>query len=274
MNNVYRVFLVLLVVGVGIFAHAVPARADLMITPTRVLFQDRDRFKEVTLVNNGEKPQVYEISWVFFQMQEEGTPYKSVASSVTDFDLSKYMVFTPRRITLAPGASQKIRLALRRPEKVPEGDFRAHLKFAVVPDPVDDSKHVGGKPAAVVKINVGYTIPVIFRSGRPDVTADIGQIDIERDAKTGRLKVRVPITRDGGPYSILGDLFLYHEGPNGEEQVGRVSNANLFPEIGRRVFDVPLVKEIAGGSLRVVLKRDITEKDGGGVYAEKTFPLQ
>lgn len=257
---------------VGGLVYAMPAQADLMITPTRLVFEARDRFKEVTLVNSGSEPQVYEMSWAYFRMQEFGAGYKPSEVSITEFDASKYIQFTPRRVTLAPGASQKIRLALRRPEVAPEGDFHVHLKFASVPDAIIDGK-TNSKPRAVVSINIGYTIPVVFRSGEPSVHAVIDPIRIDRNPANGMLKAVVPVRRQGGPYAILGHLFVYHVDKRGKEtRVGEISNAHIFPEVDKRVFDVHLVEEITGGSLKVVMKHYTL--DDAQTYAVKTFPLE
>ncbi|MDH5722845.1 MAG: DUF916 domain-containing protein [Alphaproteobacteria bacterium] len=246
--------------------------ADLLITPTRVFFGERDRFAEVTLVNVGDKAKTYEMSWRFFKMKEIGPSYTPVSGAITEFDLSKHIVFTPRRVTLQPNAKQKIKLALRRPEEpIPPGDYHIHLGFASLPDPVEQESDNNGRPHAMVTINVGYTIPVILRSGPEDVTAKIGRIDIERNQSSGNLKVIVPVSREGGPYSILGHLFVYHIENGREEVVGELSNAHIFPEVNKRIFEVALAKEISGGSLKVVVMHYDLEQPR--IYAEETFPL-
>lgn len=252
--------------------QAQSAFADLLITPTRVFFDDRDRFAEVTLVNVGDKPKTYEMSWRFFKMKEVGPAYTPVSGAITEFDLSKHIVFTPRRVTLQPNAKQKIKLALRRPEvPIPPGDYHIHLGFASLPDPVEQNKDNNSRPRAMVTINVGYTIPVVLRSGPEDVTSKIGRIDVQRNQNSGNLKVIVPVSREGGPYSVLGHLFVYHIQNGKEEVVGELSNAHIFPEVNKRIFEVALTKEISGGNLRVVMMHYDLEQQR--IYAEETFPL-
>lgn len=266
----------------SIFLFSGEARADLTITPTRVVFQDRDRFATVTLVNTGKEVRSYEMKWLFFRMQESGSPYAPSEKSVTEFDLSKYIVFQPRRVTLAPGASQKVRLALRRPEVIPPGDYHIHLQFIGVKEQEDpkplEKQSDRPKAAAQVEINVGYSIPVILRSGQEAVSVDIGQISMVRNQEDKRLKVFVPVSRKAQePYGVVGYMYLYHVSPSGRQDlVGEISNANIFPEVNQREFEITLLKEVSGGSLRIVLERNAdgrrtaTQTD---VYAEKTFPL-
>jgi fimbrial chaperone protein len=260
----------------SIFAASNIARADLTITPTRIVFEDRDRFATVTLVNTGKKSRTYEMSWRFFKMQEEGTPYAPVEVSPTAFDVSKYVVFSPRRVTLEPGGKQSVRLALRRPADVPPGDYHGHLAFAALPDEEseEDSDPAAAKKArASVRINVGYTIPVIIRSGKEDVKAIIDQISVNINPTNNLPVIRVPVRREGGAYSVLGYLYAFHVGADGKEElIGEISNAHIFPEIARRVFEVQLQKPISGGSVKIVMKNyDI---NNAFVYAEKTFPIQ
>ncbi len=271
------------VVWTGFFVGgASVAQADMLITPTRVVFGDRDRFGLVTLANNGHTVSTYKIGWQFFRMVEKGAAYVEVTKDELPFDFSKYIVFSPRQVTLQPGASQKIRLALRRSDEMPEGDYHIHLKFSIVPDAdldvvlnTDTKKQQSA--GLSVKINVGYTIPVILRSGDVHVDSSIGRIGLSRNPNNGLLKVSVPVERGGGPYSILGHLMVYHiDGDGNEERVGEVSNAYVFSEVDRRVFDVQLTKDIVGGSLRVVLYDYKYSKSSGdnNIYVEKTFSLE
>ncbi len=281
MNKNFMALCLAFAIYAGSFFVSLEAKASILITPTRVVFEDRDRFGVVTLVNNGDETTSYKMEWKFFEMQETGPAYKETTGVLTDFDLSKHIIFSPKRVTLAPGASQKIRLALRRPESIPEGDYHIHLGFMSVPNEADtEIKKIdnnAAKAGAAVKINVSYTIPVILRVGEPRIDTVIEDISFTRNQKTGMLQVAVPVARVGLPYSILGHLMLYHIDKNGnQERVGEISNAHIFPEVDKRLFDVHLIKEISGGSLRVVMydyKFDRRKSDNF-IYAERTFSLE
>lgn len=258
------------------FASA--ARAELLITPTMVAFDDKERFEIVTLVNTSNEMKSYTIGLRYNKMRESGAIYDPVEKSVTDFDLGKHLTFTPKRITLMPGAKQRVRLALKRPsEPIPPGDYRVHLEFSSVP--VDEKTFNAVKPnkekkvGAVVDIYVGFSIPVLLRVGQEDVKAGIEQIKFESTAEGGQ-QVQVPIQRQGGPYSLLGHLFVYQVTADGKEDlIGEVSNANIFPEVNRRVFKVVMNKKInPTGSIKVVYRN--YDKQANQIFAEKVFPLQ
>lgn len=249
------------------------AWADLSVLPTHIVFEGRDRFASVTLINTSKEQKTYDMGWRYFTMQERGPAYKPSDSATTEFDLSKHIVFSPRRVTLSPGGKQKIRLALRRPEDVPIGDYRAHFEFAPVVETAVTENEIVEKPSAGITIRVGYTIPVILRVGTPDVGLDIGDVTIDTNPKTGNLTATIPVQRSGGPFGVLGHLLVYYTGPSGEEElVAQLSNANIFPEIDLRILDLALSKDrLEEGSLRVVIK-DIDDK--GTIYAERVFPMR
>ena len=249
------------------------AKADLTITPTKIIFEDRDRFKEVTLINPGDETRTYEIGWQFYRMLENGSSVmEQVEGSLTEFDLSQHMVFTPRRMTLAPGGKQKIRLALRRPPEVPAGEYRAHLLFRALraedaPDaPTDQASFKAG-----VKINISYSIPVVFRAGTPNVTGKIENVAFQRNPKNNMLEALVTVSRQGGPYGVIGHMYIYD--PTGKV-IGEIGNAHIFPEVPRRVFRVPLIDEsnLSGGNIRVMLAH--YTKNENFIYDERSIPVR
>ena len=85
------------------------------------------------------------------------------------------------------------------------------------------------------------------------------------------------MTREGGEFSVLGHLMAYHIDENGnEERVGEISNAHIFPEVDSRLFDLHLIKDIKGGSLRIVMYDYKFNRNGDDnfIYTERTFALE
>ncbi len=270
-SKVKAVFFVLAcVLSLMMFQGA--AHANLGITPTIISFADGERYKDITLINTSEETKTFQMSWRFFEMQETGASYEPVEKSLSEFDVSKHVFFTPRRVTIPAKGSQKIRMAFRRPAEVPEGDFHAHLLFSPADNPqIDDEKTQDQSAAAGVSVKVGYSVPVIVRTGDFQEGGKIGQIQIARSEK-GALTVNVPISRVEGQHGLVGHLNVYHVPASGAEKlVGEVSNANIFPEVAQRLIPVTLQEEVSGGSLKLVLKSGT--KDDETVFDEQTFPL-
>lgn len=259
------------VLGVCALASPMSAYAELSIIPTRVLFEDRDRFEEVILLNTGDETRTYDMSWEFFRMLEGSSKsmQERVDGPISDFDLSKHVVFSPRRVTLAPKGRQKIRLALRRPGEVPVGDYRAYLRFSPTFEAqVPDSSPAQGQSAAV-NFRYRFAIPVIFQSGDLDVKAKIKSMNFERNEKNGNLVARINITRSG-VHSALGHLFVY-DGQG--EVIGEISNAHVYSEVGNREMRVLLSTDNLSGQTIVVEYRHF-DKDKNIVFDKREFPIQ
>ncbi len=256
---------------VAFFFFSMPVYADILITPTHVVFSDKQRFAEVTLANTSNKSKAYEITWQLYEMIEEKGTYKPVEVE-PEFDMAKLVHFAPRRVTLSPAGTQRVKLRFSRPSDIPPGDYHVHLKFKAAPVEENLSEQVTEKSLVQVAINVSYTIPIIIRIGESDVQAKIGQISLDRDQNTGELRMALPVERIGGPYSVVGYIRVFHINGGSEQLVGEISNANVFPEVSKRVFNIPLRSEITGGSLRVEIRNN--DKVDDVVLAEKVFSLQ
>jgi len=270
----FKALMLFLLLGVMTFMSG-PARADLTILPTRVIFEGRDRFADITLINTGNDTKTYSMGWEFFEMSEGTGAYISKEKPITDFNLAEHVVYSPRRVTLQPGEKQKIRLALRPPAEIAPGEYRAHFRFqSVREDPAAKPNDPNdNKMSAAVNINVGYSIPVVYSVGDSDAKGAIESMKLERD-ENGVLTATIPVTRSGGPYGLHGHLFVYHQPAGGgkEKLVGEISNAHVFPEIHQRIFKVKFSDNaVNGGNLRVLFRH--FDKAKNLIYDEKIFPV-
>lgn len=108
------------------------ARADLMINPTRIVFDKNRRAAQIDLINDGATSATYRLVLVNRRMTETGE-FNAIDSAGPGEQFAEPMlVYSPRQITLAPGAQQLVRLALRKPEELAAGEYRSHLFFEKV----------------------------------------------------------------------------------------------------------------------------------------------
>lgn len=259
---------------------AAPAHATVTITPIQILIDGRERYEQVFLLNTSDETNIYEIEWIHNLQTESG--YKKQEESITDFDLSEHLVFTPRRVTIEPKGRQAVRLALRLPEgPPPPGEYRAHLRFLRIaadqPGYVDpaDREEVEGRIQTGLVFNVGYSIPVVYRVGEYDAQASIGEISFERD-KNGELTAHVPISRTG-IHGIYGYLEIYFQPAGGGEErlIGELSNAHVFAERDSYTHKVIMLEELGAlgpGQIRVVLRSALQEEEKR-VFDTRTFPV-
>ena len=167
-------------------ATALPAQAqgDLLVAPTRVVINGGGG-AEVVLSNIGDKPATYRISLELRRMDETGDFNEVVEADANPseragLDMIRY---APRRVTLLPGQPQAVRISVRPPEGLPDGEYRVHMNFRAVPsaDPVEaaaaDPAQAAGVSIKLVPV-YGITIPVFVRKGRLEGQATLGGLGV------------------------------------------------------------------------------------------------
>jgi P pilus assembly chaperone PapD len=187
-----------------IFASAQGA-GDLLVAPTRLVFEGRQRTAEVTLVNIGAKTATYRLSFVQLRMNADGgTQEIQAADKLPDelfaHDLIRY---SPRQVTLEPRAAQTIRLQLRKPEGLVPGEYRSHLLFRAVP--TDEPRLEAPADAVTVRLTpiYGVSIPVIVRHGELQATAQLTDLALTRGDAAPTLDFQI---RRAGDRSVYGNL--------------------------------------------------------------------
>jgi P pilus assembly chaperone PapD len=90
---------------------------------------------------------------------------------------SKWVIATPSSISLKPGQGQKIRLLIRRPKGLENGEYRAHLLVSQQP-PADiagglqETKEEEGLQINIVTV-YSTSIPVIIKHGTVNASASL-----------------------------------------------------------------------------------------------------
>ena len=145
-----------------------PAQAagDLLVAPTRVVL-DGDRGTEVILNNIGSETATYRISLELRRMTADGRLEEVSEEQSNQIEqAAKAMIrYAPRRVTLPPNQPQAIRLGVRAPEGLADGEYRVHLLFRAIPEArsvTDQTVPDGGFTIALTPI-YGVTIPIIVR---------------------------------------------------------------------------------------------------------------
>ncbi|HYR27816.1 MAG TPA: molecular chaperone, partial [Thermoanaerobaculia bacterium] len=96
---------------------------DLLVAPTRVVFDERTRSAEIALVNTGASTTTYRISFRHFRMKADGQ-LEEVTQPDGELFADPYLLFTPRQVTLEPRVAQTVRVRLRLPAGAADGEYR------------------------------------------------------------------------------------------------------------------------------------------------------
>lgn len=201
---------------------------DLLITPTRIVFSGRERSAEIMLKNRGTKPTTYRISFMDIGVSDTGeyTEIENYDKSAKDF-----IRYSPKQVTLAGGASQKVKLLLRKPSGLADGEYRTHMKFQALPgnnfgEDVEATKVTDQVSVKLIPL-VGVSIPVIVQKGTLKGDANI---HASRDGN----QVKITLDRMGAR-SLLGDIVVKQN----SKILANVSASVLMPAKSRN-FSIEL----------------------------------
>ncbi len=225
---------------------AANAAANLLVTPTRVVFEQRDRSAQVTLVNQGSETGEFRKSYIRQDMTESGS-FEPVPEGEAGLFSDKMVRFSPRQVKLPPGQSQVVRLMLRKPRDLADGEYRSHLLFQALPPATSSNIENIAKdtPAEGITVEiipiVGVSIPVIVRHGKLDseVTLSAARV-IPADDVNAAPAVAVTINRSGSG-SAYGDFRATFTPAGGEPiVVAQANGVAVYANIDKRRFQMPL----------------------------------
>ncbi len=245
------------------------AAGDLLVAPTRIIL-DGPRGAEIVLNNIGSETATYRISLELKRMREDGSLEEIAPENATPAEQATLdmLFYSPRRVTLPPNQPQIIRIGVRPPAGLPDGEYRAHLLFRAVRDPVPAVVDPNAPPATGVSISLtpiyGVTIPVIIRQGTLTATAAISNPRIESTDDEHAL--RFDLAKQGNR-SVYGEVIV--ERPGVAEPLLVARGIAIYAETDRRIVTLPLTAEQAVALRGPVTVRYIEDRNlGGATIAE------
>ncbi len=266
-SHVRRLFLASAALAWVCTSAPAAAQGDLLIAPTRVIISQGGS-SEVILSNIGSEPATYRISAELRRMSETGDFSDVSEANATPAELAALQMvsYAPRRITLLPGQPQSVRISIRPPEGLADGEYRVHLNFRAVPSALKPEAAASAAAAGVsIKLTpvYGITIPVFVRRGRLDGAATIANAHLV-SAFAGNY-VALDMTRSG-QRSVYGELI--GKSPRGEVLFD-LRGIAVYAEITRRTVAVPISAEQLP-KLKGPIKIEYRElpENGGALIAE------
>jgi P pilus assembly chaperone PapD len=138
-------FAILMGLAASAWSGGARAAGDLLVAPTRVVL-DGARGTEVILNNIDSVPATYRVSLELRRMDAQGNLDEITPENATPAEAQalNMITYAPRRVELAPNQPQSIRIGLRAPADLPDGEYRVHMLFRAIPDarPVTETEQV------------------------------------------------------------------------------------------------------------------------------------
>lgn len=236
-----------------------PALADLMITPKRVILSKGAYRATLHLLNDSNEMRIYELGWKQMRMDNTGKLVEDT-DPVAAGNASSLVVLNPKRVVLAPGESQAVKLRARLPAELPFGEYISHLSFAPVDVPTAEFEGSTEGAQTRIKVLLGIAIPVIVRHGDLSSSADvrITGLDIERGF------LDVDLSRQGTA-SIVGNLEGYWGLPGQPGTlIAQLNNVAVYANLSfvrqRIPFQLPENFQFQPGLLHVIYRDPSTLK--------------
>lgn len=249
----------------------------LRVTLKRVIFEGPKRTELLTIVNNTAEEQAFRLGWRMMRMTEDKSlQFVKEGDKTDDLKPAEEMIrYSPRRVVLPPGGSQQIRLMLRRPKDLAEGEYRSHFWIqpeaeSVKFDPENIKKNEKG-PTVQIKMLTGMTVPVFVRNG--DLSAKATITDATMTNTGNGMNVKFTLNREGNR-SLYGDMKFFCAGGGDEKLAHEMNGLAVYTEVTKRFleFKIPFPEEIgAAACSKLHIKYIADEEDSqykGAVMAE------
>ncbi len=239
----------------------------LMVTPSRLEFKDKVESQEVKLINKSNETVTYRVALQHLRMTEKGE-YVEIAeteSNPKEKFADDLLRFSPRKITLKPNEVQTIRLALKKGDTSPDGEYRSHLLFREEPaadfkqanNVEADSKKDDKKISIILKPLFGISIPVIVNKGNVTATASVDNLAVKTDEKDKTKKVLSVDIKRSGDASLYGNVLVkFKSNATGKEyNAGSLNAVSVFAPYAKRNvlvnLDLPKTVALSDGTLSV-----------------------
>lgn len=241
-------------------AAPVPAAAELLVAPTRVVLTPDARSTELVLVNKGTETAAFRINIESRRMNEDGSLADAPTPQAGELFADDKLRYSPRQLVLEPGARQVVRIMASAPSDLAPGEYRSHLRLMSAPVSAGATT-LAGEPDADNSLSIelvairSLTIPVILRVGALDANVTMDSAAMAEDAPS-QLVVR--LTRSG-TRSTYGDVSFTPEGA--KAPIWLVRGVAIYTPNTTRDVVIPLPPEVRAQLAGKRVRIDYTSTD-------------
>ena len=237
-----RILVILLIVQSG-FSLQILAQGDLLVTPSRVVFEGNKQKEQLNLLNMGQDTATYTISFVQRSMKEDGSFVTIEQPDSGQMFSDPYLRIFPRQVTLAPREPQVILVQYRRKADMKAGEYRSHLYFRSEQNYKPLGMGKSGKDTKLVNVQLipifGVSIPIIIRTGEVSVSATLSDLEL-MPLQGSAQNLKLTINRTGN-ISTYGDITVQYTPVHGKViLVGTVAGVGVYTNLQKRILIIKL----------------------------------
>ena len=235
----------------------------LFVAPHRLVIGSSEQGQVISVTNKSNKLRRYDLELVDQVMGSDGI---TMRKDTFDYSIKRMTKFVPKRFTLEPGARQNVRVQVKRPDGMADGDYHSHLLFREVPPNVKDKQKLQEErkdAEKVVSFEIrtlyGIAVPIIVQKGVIDGSISMGEPVLGKTADGTQHMLKIDFNR-GGNSEATGKVSITYVA-DGKEPVLAVEEqwVRIYREVGKVSKEFALSKlpaDAKGGKLMISLVRD------------------
>lgn len=242
------------------------ANAELLVSPLRQVVSAKTPVVRYQISNPSDRFVDARVGWIDLSATPDGYETASAAERPL-LSAAPYLVVSPARLRLEPGARAEVVVRLKRGASIPAGERRSHLLIETSPARTPLRRASAGLE---VDVGLGVSTPVLLRGGYAAPAVAYEGSRLIRD-NHGLLAFETTLT-SAGKYSAYGTLEASLVSGDRAESLARIANIAVYPDAGARRLVLPLSREsLPEGTLRVTFAG--AGEMRGGAPAVKSFEI-
>lgn len=243
------------------WAAGLPAAAQVVVAPKLVNVSDQERFASVFVENRTNRPQEVSLEFKF------GYPVTDSLGSVSmkygdrqaadSLDIGKHITPYPRKFLLPPGQRQRVRLALRPPDDLPDGMYWSRLAFTASQFEQDAPPPNQAAVETKIRYRFRQVISVFYRHGSLETGVRFRKMRSSRDRDNIYITSRVERIGNA-PYLGTASLEVVNDS-TGTVVTAQENKAAVYFDMTHR-FAVPR-PDLTDGTYRAKVTYETRRKD-------------
>ena len=248
--------------------------ANIMMLPTRIYLENNKRSETIILKNVGDAPGDYTVDLVDMKMTEDGAVVDYDHGEHPQYSAIPYLRIAPKSMTLKPGESQTVRIIVRKPEDLEDGEYRAHVRVFRAHQNTTAPNVLAKEPQITVRTNLAVTVPVIMRTGKTSLTMTIDAPKLSYDDKIGPPNLDIDLTREGNRSSMGDFTVTCSQNGGAPRKIKFFPGVAVYRPLNRRHVSIPLdetPKDVNLAQCKLGIIYTAQQHDGGQKLAETVF---
>ena len=167
----------------------------LFVAPHRLVVPPSEKVSVLNISNKSSEARRYDLTLIDQVMNEKGVTQRL---DTFPYSIKQMVKFVPKRFSLQPGEQQTVRVMIKRPADLADGDYHSHLLFREVPLNVKDKAQLAAERKTAEKsvsfeitTLYGIAVPIIIQQGKiiQDIEFDTPTLAMSDDGKQRQLSI-------------------------------------------------------------------------------------